>query len=79
MAPKVSTNQPESSRAHFFEYLKWHNHIYQTKICALYRIENKFLQKHKVKLYQTMLKPFIEDMAMLYKYMTPVLKVNNKD
>ena len=79
MAPKVSTNQPESSRAHFVDNLKWHNHIYQTQICALYRIENKILQKHKVKLYQTLLKPTIEDMAMLYKNMTTVPRVNNKN
>ena len=29
-----------------FDNLKWQNHIYQTKICALYRIENRILQKH---------------------------------
>ena len=58
----VSTNQPESS-AHFSGNLKWHNYIHQTKICTLHKIENKILQKHEVKLYQTMLRPVIGDMA----------------
>ena len=55
----VSTTQPESSRAHFSANLKCHNYIHQTKICALQKIENKILQKHEVKLYQTMLRPAI--------------------
>ena len=75
----VSTNQPESSWVHFSDILKWHNHIHQTKICAYIMIENEILQKHKVKLCQTMLRPAIKDMAKLHKYITTILKVNYKD
>ena len=75
----VSTIQPESFRVHFSDNLKWHNHIYQTKICAYTMIENEILQKHKVKIRQTMLRPAIEDMAKLHKYMTTIPKVNYED